>query len=113
MKIIIPIFCVIIFILFAKITTNSQNIAITDDDGYQAHSSAMLDVKSTNKGVLLPRLTTAQRNAVINPATGLLVFDTDQKVYYFYNGTDWVDVSSGSTENYWTKNGINIYLADS
>ncbi|MBI4648201.1 MAG: hypothetical protein HY738_16860 [Bacteroidia bacterium] len=106
-------FTITILLSYINIATYSQNIAITDDDGYTAHPSAMLDVKSTNKGVLLPRLTTVQRNAVINPATGLLVFDTEQKVYYFYNGTQWVDVSSGSTENYWTKNGINIYLADS
>ncbi|OFX22654.1 MAG: hypothetical protein A2033_10645 [Bacteroidetes bacterium GWA2_31_9] len=89
----------------------AQNIAITDDDSYVADPSAMLDVKSVNKGVLLPRLTTAQRNLVSNPATGLLVFDTDENNYYFYNGTAWVNVSSGT--QVWNKTGSNIHLTDS
>ena len=85
-----------LLLLLNGITSTAQNIAITDDDGYNADNSAMLDVKSTNKGVLLPRLTTGQRNAVINPATGLLVFDTDENNFYFYDGTAWLNVSSGS-----------------
>ncbi|MBU0763886.1 MAG: hypothetical protein KJ607_03520, partial [Bacteroidetes bacterium] len=91
---------------------DGQNVAITDDDGYTADPSAMLDVKSVNKGVLLPRLTTAQRNAVINPATGLLVFDTDENIFYFYNGSSWVDVSSSGSSP-WSKAGSDVFLADS
>ena len=53
--------------------------------------SAQLEVASTSKGFLPPRLTTAQRIAISNPATGLLVFRTDAPVgLYFYNGTAWV-----------------------
>ncbi|MBU0765555.1 MAG: hypothetical protein KJ607_12035 [Bacteroidetes bacterium] len=89
----------------------SQNVAITDDSGYSAHSSAMLDVKSTDKGVLIPRLTTAQRLLVINPATGLLVFDSDEGSFFFYNGTEWLDLSTGN--DVWTKSGGNVHLADS
>ena len=71
----------------------------------------MLDVKSINKGVLLPRLTTIQRNLVSNPATGLLIFDTDENTYYFYNGSAWVDVSSGA--QVWNKTGSNVHVIDS
>ena len=46
--------------------------------------SAALDVQSTDKGVLLPRLTTVQRIAISNPATGLLVFDSDTESFWFY-----------------------------
>jgi len=53
----------------------AQNVAITDDDTYNADSSAMLDVKSISKGMLVPRMTTIQRQLINNPATGLLVFD--------------------------------------
>ncbi|HBF87027.1 MAG TPA: hypothetical protein DDX39_00185 [Bacteroidales bacterium] len=74
----------------------AQNIAITDDDAYTAKPSAMLDVMSTTKGMLVPRLTTAQRTAVASPATGLLVFDTDAGSFYFYNGTSWVNLTSGN-----------------
>ncbi|MBI4649177.1 MAG: hypothetical protein HY738_21935, partial [Bacteroidia bacterium] len=71
----------------------SQNIAITDDNGYTADSSAMLDIKSITKGILIPRLTTVQRNSVVNPAKGLLVFDSDENSFYFFNGTSWLNLS--------------------
>jgi len=44
--------------------------------GTTPHPSAELDVQSTNKGLLPPRLTTAERNAIAEPATGLLIFNT-------------------------------------
>ena len=74
----------------------AQNIAITDDAGYTANSSAMLDVKSTTKGMLVPRLTTNQRENVSIPATGLLVFDTNLQCFFYYNGTAWVNLLATS-----------------
>ena len=53
----------------------------------------MLDVTATNKGLLLPRMTNTQKNAISNPATGLIVFCTDcgtAGLMNMYNGTDWV-----------------------
>ncbi len=61
-------------------------------------SSAMLDIQSSNKGMLVPRMTTAQRNSISNPATGLLVFDTDTGGFWFYAGSTWQDLS-GNTPN--------------
>lgn len=52
-------------------------------------SSAALDVHSTNKGLLLPTMTTAQRNAIKNPAFGLLVFDSDKGTVMFFDGNTW------------------------
>ncbi|MBU0763495.1 MAG: hypothetical protein KJ607_01530, partial [Bacteroidetes bacterium] len=89
--------------------TKAQNIAITDDNGYYADSSAMLDVKSTTKGILIPRLTTSQRNNVNNPAKGLLIFDSDENSFFFYNGTIWLNISTDS--DIWTKSGINVYTS--
>lgn len=57
------------------------------------NSSAALDISSSNKGMLIPRLTTAQRVAITNPATGLLVFDTDKGSIMFYDGSSWRDLS--------------------
>ncbi|MBI4646315.1 MAG: hypothetical protein HY738_06880 [Bacteroidia bacterium] len=98
------------FCLFSFFVT-AQNVAITDDDGYTANSSAMLDVKSLTKGMLVPRLTTIQRNTISNPATGLLVFDNDELSFFFYNGTEWINLSSGG--DVWTKTGSNVHLVDS
>jgi len=60
-------------------------------------ASAMLDVSSTTQGLLLPRLTAAQRTAIARPATGLLLYQTDAPAgFYFYDGSAWTALSSGS-----------------
>ncbi len=82
-------------ILFcAAIGANAQVAVNTDGSG--ADASAMLDVKSTTKGMLVPRVTTVQRTTTIaNPADGLLVYDTDTKGFWYYKaGTGWVSVTA-------------------
>jgi hypothetical protein len=92
------------------IIVKAQNTAITDDATYSPNSSAMLDVKSTTKGLLIPRLTTAQRTAITTPATSLLVFDTNLNGYYYYNGTTWINLSSGSSSApFWSYTSPYIY----
>ena len=82
-------------------------VAITID-GSSPHASAMLEVKSTNRGFLLPRLTSVQRAALgATAAAGLVVYDTDQKKQFFYDGTGWVESGIG---NYWVNNGTKVYL---
>jgi len=56
--------------------------------------SSMLDISSTTAGMLTPRMTTSQRNLISNPATGLLIYDTDDNLFYFYDGTVWLPMSS-------------------
>jgi uncharacterized protein (TIGR02145 family) len=86
--------------LFSQVSINADNSA--------PDNSAMLDVKSTTKGMLVPRMTIAQRNAIASPAKGLLVFCTDNNQYYSNTGTpaspDWVMVMSQ-----WLTSGTNIY----
>jgi len=54
------------------------------------HTTAQLDIVSNNKGLLIPRMTQLQRNAITAPATGLLVFQTDGTAgFYYHNGTTW------------------------
>lgn len=56
--------------------------------------SAALDVKSSNQGLLTPRLTAVQRVAISNPAKGLLVYQTDGTPgYYYFSGSNWVNLS--------------------
>jgi hypothetical protein len=85
-----------IAIFFSTLTMNNvalaQNVTVTDDDSYIAESSAMLDVMSTNKGMLVPRLTTAQRTGITSPATGLMVYDTEVKSFMYYNGLTWITI---------------------
>ncbi|RYG52133.1 MAG: hypothetical protein EOO01_07160 [Chitinophagaceae bacterium] len=65
-----------------------QGVAI-NTDGSNPAPSAMLDVQSTTRGFLLPRMTTAQRNAISNPTNGLLVYDTDRATMYQRDGFFW------------------------
>jgi len=55
------------------------------------NASAVLDVESTTKGVLFPRMTTTQRNAIASPATGLQVYNTTTNTNDIYNGTAWAN----------------------
>lgn len=57
-------------------------------------SSAVLEIQSTSKGVLIPRLSTAQRQAISSPAYGLLVVDGNDDALYLYNGIEWVALNS-------------------
>ena len=59
-------------------------VAVTTD-GSAADNSAMLDVKSTTKGLLIPRMTKAQRNAISGPAPALMIFQTDNTPGFYYN----------------------------
>jgi type IV secretory pathway TrbF-like protein len=86
----------IIFLLGYYPYVFSQNVGI-NDDGSTPNASAMLDVKSTNKGFLAPRLTETQKNAISSPAIGLLIFQTDgTSGFYYYDGSVWQMIGSGS-----------------
>ena len=56
-----------------------------------AAASAVMDITSITKGILIPRMTTTERNAIASPATGLQVYDTDLKAFQNYDGTSWGD----------------------
>ena len=84
----------------------SQSLAI-NTDGSTANASAMLDIKSSTKGLLIPRMTTIQRTGIGTPATGLQVYDTDLNLLYFYNGSSWAGLSAST--NFWTLSGGHIY----
>ena len=66
--------------------TNGQNIAI-NGTGNLPDTSAMLDISSTNKGLLAPRMTTVQQNAIQLPANGLLLFNTTDNEFKYNMGT--------------------------
>jgi len=78
--------------------TNAQNLGISAT-GVAPDPSAGLDVNFTNKGVLIPRLTTAQRNAIPSPANSLLIFNTTTGCYEFWDGSAWVILSCGEKCN--------------
>lgn len=63
-------------------------------------TTSVMDMTSTRQGLLLPRMTSFQRRAISNPANSLLVFDTDESMFFFYDNaydqgspTDWTALS--------------------
>ncbi len=84
----------------------AQNVAI-NATGAAPAASAMLDVSSTTSGMLIPRMTTAQRTAIAGPVQGLLVYDTSLNVFYYYDGTIWVPIlaNPSSTTGGWSLTG--------
>jgi type VI secretion system Hcp family effector len=88
-------------VLMVATLAPAQNICISDVS-HTADTSAVLDVYSTARGFLIPRLTTNQRNNIVQPAKGLLIFQTDGTQGFYYNdGTpvapDWVMLTSAES----------------
>jgi hypothetical protein len=86
----------------------AQSFAI-NTDGSTANSSAILDIKSTAKGILITRMDSLQRATIPTPATGLLVFQTNKDSgFYFYDGVAWQQFITWGN-NLWKKNGTHIH----
>ena len=110
------IFCFLLMDLSAQVGINT--------DGSSPDASAMLDVKSTTKGLLIPRMTSAQKSAISSPASGLLIYQTDATPgFYYFSGTAWImlvdfsstvkkidDLSDGKSDNDGSDNGSSVFL---
>jgi uncharacterized protein (TIGR02145 family) len=86
----------ILFAIFTTFATMAQSVGI-NADGTAANTSAMLDVSSTTKGLLPPRMTTTQRNAIASAATGLVIFNTTTNVLEFMSSSGWTSLTTPST----------------
>ncbi len=106
MKIII----IILFFSLNGLLAYSQSVSI-NEDGSAPHPSAMLDVKSLSKGMLIPRMSTQDRTDIQNPSTGLLLYDNDTESFWYYKTAGWTELitGGGSTTNFWDTDGTNIY----
>jgi uncharacterized protein (TIGR02145 family) len=87
---------VLLSFLFLIVTARTQSLAI-NADGSPANASALLDVKSTSKGFLPPRMTTVQRDLITTPAAGLVIFNITTNSLQLYNGTGWVSLITPSS----------------
>ncbi len=75
----------------------SERMTIKNDGGIGIgvsipNTAALLDLTSTTRGFLPPRMTTTQKNAISTPATGLIVYDTTLNNLCTYNGSSWVEL---------------------
>lgn len=77
---------ILLFSLLLISVLHAQNVGIGTNS---PSSSSILDISSTTKGMLMPRMNSSQRVAIPSPASGLLVFDTDTKTVWAYDGASW------------------------
>ncbi|HEX6848710.1 MAG TPA: hypothetical protein VF144_17110 [Chitinophagaceae bacterium] len=99
-----------LLIVIVPLSLSAQNIAI-NTDGSQPDNTAILDIKSTSKGLLMPRLTTLQRTSIAGPAIGLTVFDIDTYSYWMYRGDvngGWVELMN-SLDKHWNRTGTTVF----
>lgn len=85
--------------IFAAAASLQAQVAI-NIHGEDPDPSAMLDVKATDKGLLIPRLTTQQMQGINNAAEGLLVYNKDEKAFYYFDGTEWILASADNLGNH-------------
>ena len=80
---------------FFSVISMAQNVGIGTTT---PNASALLDVSSTSKGFLTPRMTAAQRTAIFSPANGLLVYQTDYPLgFYFFKEGVWTMLSEATS----------------
>lgn len=102
-----PLAGIILLCLFTHHGMAQNNVGIGTNT---PHSSAFVEVRSTDQGILIPRMTQAARLAIPSPANGLLVFDSTQKRLYQYQYGEWNYMLTNaawaqSTTRNWTYNG--------
>jgi hypothetical protein len=97
------------FIMLSMHMIQAQSVGI-NNTGAAPESSAILDVSSTTKGALIPRMTKAQKNTITAPAIGLLVYQLspDSIGFHYFSGTNWLYLQA-EEDVYWAKNGNHIY----
>ena len=85
--------CTLLAAVLLTATTYAQ-IGINNEN---PDASAALDITSTTGGLLIPRMTETQRDAIFPAATGLMIYQTDGTVgFYYYNGSSWTEVGATS-----------------
>jgi hypothetical protein len=101
------VFILSMFVFLCKIS--ESQVLISSSSG-TPNASSMLEIRSTTQGLLIPRMTTGQRNAIATPAAGLLVYDLTVGAFFLRNSTAWVNLSSSS--EIWSQNSTGAYLSN-
>ena len=70
------------------------------DNPTTINSSSLLELESTNKGLLIPRMTTAQRDVIASPAAGLQIYNTSTGLFNYYDESAWNIIESEARDNH-------------
>ncbi len=93
------------FLMLIPLVAGAQ-VAI-NEDGAEPNARAMLDIQGNKKGILIPRMSAADRDDISNAPTGLLVFVTDDNQFYYYDGSRWLPF--GKNDGDWKVDGNDMY----
>ncbi|MBN1338311.1 MAG: hypothetical protein JXA03_03245 [Bacteroidales bacterium] len=104
MRNLMPVLTVWAFLI--SVHVNAQ-VAVNNDNS-APDPSAMLDVKSTSTGMLVPRMTAGERDLISSPADGLLVYVTSDSSFYYFHGSGWQKIVAGADDD-WVISGANMY----
>ena len=77
------------FLLITSFCIKAQNVGIGTTS---PNANAALEISSSNKGLLIPRTSTASRTAIVAPPKGLMVYDSSFSAFYFFDGGRWLSV---------------------
>jgi hypothetical protein len=81
-------------LFFVGVPSFAQSVGV-NADGLPADASAMLDIRSNSKGLLIPRMTEVERQGIPMPAKGLMLYQTDNtEGFYYFDGNAWVYINS-------------------
>lgn len=95
----------VLLMIFISLVASSQKVNFGDyafknkvsiGTSTPLSSSAILEIQSTTKGLLAPKMTNTQRDAIGSPATGLLIYSTTDNNFQFYTGSGWTAIGSGA-----------------
>ena len=90
-----------LFTLLAAVLLTATTFAQVGINTSSPHESAALDIVSTTGGLLVPRMTETQRDAITSAATGLMIYQTDGTAgFYYYNGSSWATLGSATSPSY-------------
>ncbi|MFN0276394.1 MAG: hypothetical protein ACKVPJ_11645, partial [Chitinophagales bacterium] len=103
MKKTLVIFCCMLIVFITTSSAQTNTFPTTGSAGIGTlapNASSILEIQSTSQGMLTPRMTQAQRNAIVSPATGLIIYQTNaQPGFYYYNGAAWTAVTPAGGAN--------------
>ena len=96
MKSITLIVAVVIGLINSEVLTQVEfnQPLVVNEEGMTGDPSAMLDVQSTSKGLLIPRMDSTQRNSIASPAEGLLVYDSSTLNFWYFQDGSWTSLSA-------------------
>ena len=102
---------ILLTVLLAVLTSVTFSQVAINETGADPDPSAILDLSSSDKGFLVPRVSTTERNAIATTQSGLLVYDIDTESFWYYNNmlANWVEMSGGGDDGDWVVSGNNMY----